>query len=313
MVAFAIRRALFAIPILLCVVSIVFFAMRLVPGDPAEVRLGEHATAEAIRALRLELGLDRPLWAQYVTCLRRVLTGDLGRSVITDRPIASEISRNLPYTIDLAIGSTIIGLLLGLPIGILSALKPNSILDYVTRTLALAGLSAPAFYLGVILLYLLSLRLDLFPVIGGGDLRNFGDRLYHLFLPSLSLGLIQMSFVMRITRSSMLDIINEDYVKTARAKGLREMIVLMKHALRNALIPIATAMGLYFGTLLGGTVLTETVFSRPGIGKLIVGAIQKRDYTTLQSGLMIFAGFVVFVNLFVDLLYGYIDPTIRYD
>ncbi len=312
MFQFAIRRILQAVPTLLAVVSLVFFVIRIVPGDPAQAILGDFASTQALQSLREQMGLDRPLWIQYLSFLWNTLRGDLGKSLLNNAPVTEQVLAVMPYTIDLTIGGVLVGVILGLPTGILTALRRNSWLDYLGRTISLTGLSVPSFYLGILLLILFSLKLDWFPMIGGGELDQWGSRLHHLVLPSLSLGLVMAAYITRVTRSSVLEVLNEDYVRTARAKGLSEQIVVYKHALRNALIPIVTVIGIYIGVLLGGAVLVEVIFTRPGLGKILVGAMKQRDYTTLQSTVLIFAGIVILVNLLVDLLYGFLDPRIQY-
>lgn len=312
MFQFALRRILQAVPTLLAVVSLVFFVIRIVPGDPAQAILGDFASTQALQSLREQMGLDRPLWIQYLSFLWNTLRGDLGKSLLNNAPVTEQVLAVMPYTIDLTIGGVLVGVILGLPTGILTALRRNSWLDYLGRTISLTGLSVPSFYLGILLLILFSLKLDWFPMIGGGELDQWGSRLHHLVLPSLSLGLVMAAYITRVTRSSVLEVLNEDYVRTARSKGLSEQIVVYKHALRNALIPIVTVIGIYIGVLLGGAVLVEVIFTRPGLGKILVGAMKQRDYTTLQSTVLIFAGIVILVNLLVDLLYGFLDPRIQY-
>ena len=313
MFQFTIRRVIWVIPTMLAVATIVFLVMRVAAGDPAIAILGEYASAESLAALRTKLGLDRSLWAQYGSYMWDLLHGHLGRSLINNKPVASYIASLLPRTAELALAGMTIGVLIGVPLGVLTALRSRSIVDYLGRIFALVGLSMPAFYLGILLLLVFALKLRWFPVISVASSPSLLDNLYALFLPALSLGLIKAAFVSRMTRSTMLEIMGEDFVRTARAKGLREGLVIYKHGFRNALIPIVTVIGIYMGALLGGAVLTETVFNRPGIGKLLVGALRERDYPVIQSTLMMFAGFVIFVNLAVDLLYGFIDPRIRYE
>jgi ABC-type dipeptide/oligopeptide/nickel transport system permease component len=249
---------------------------------------------------------------QYGKFLKDLCQGDLGKSLITNKPISQEIARALPYTLDLAIGGMIIGIFLGIPTGILTALKRNRPPDYIGRILSLIGISMPEFYLGILLMYILAIKLPLFPVLGGGDLSHLGSRLYHLFLPALTLGIIMTAFISRMVRSSMLNVLREDYVRTAKAKGLPERVVIYKHALRNALIPTVTVIGIYMSILMGGSVLTEIIFSRPGLGKMMVFAVKDRDYIALQSVIIIFSAFVFLFNLLTDLLYGMIDPRIEY-
>jgi ABC-type dipeptide/oligopeptide/nickel transport system permease component len=312
MIQYTIRRIFLIIPTLWAVVTVVFFLIRIVPGGPALAALGAYASEEQIRALEHQMGLDRPLMVQYGTYLADLCRGDLGKSLITQRPVINEITQALPYTIDLTVVGMILGILMGVPIGIFTALKRNQLPDYLGRIFSLTGISMPEFYLGILLMYVFSVKLNLFPVIGGGDLNDWGSRIYHLVLPSFTLGIIMTSFISRMTRSSMLNVIGEDYVRTARAKGVNEKMVVYKHALRNALIPTTTVIGLYAGILMGGSVLTEIVYSRPGLGKMMVFAVKDRDYMTLQTVIIIFSGAVFLLNLLTDILYSLIDPRIEY-
>jgi len=312
MLKYAIRRMIFVLPTLWAVVTFVFFLIRIVPGGPAVAALGSYATEESIRQLEKQMGLDKPILVQYGIFLKDLCRGDLGKSLITNKPISEEIARGLPYTLDLAVGGMIIGILFGIPTGILTALKRNRPADYIGRILSLVGISMPEFYLGILLMYFLAIKLPFFPVLGGGDFGNLGSRLYHLFLPALTLGIIMTAFISRMVRSSMLNVLNEDYVRTAKAKGLHERTVIYKHALRNALIPTVTVIGIYMSILMGGSVLTEIIFSRPGLGKMMVFAVKDRDYIALQSVIIIFSAFVFIFNLVTDLLYSIIDPRIEY-
>lgn len=312
MFQYTIRRTLLIIPTLWAVVTVVFFLIRIVPGGPAVAALGTYATEEQIRTLEHQMGLDKPVVVQYVTFLADLCRGSLGKSLITQRPVAKEIAQALPYTIDLTVAGMVLGILMGVPIGIFSALNRNKTPDYLGRVGSLVGISMPEFYLGILLMYVFAVKLDLFPVIGGGDLRDWGSRLYHLVLPAFTLGIVMTAFISRMTRSSMLNVIGEDYVRTARAKGVSERMVIYKHALRNALIPTTTVIGLYAGILMGGSVLTEIVYSRPGLGKMMVFAVKDRDYMTLQMVIVIFSAAVFFLNLVTDLLYALIDPRIEY-
>lgn len=313
MFAYIIRRVLVSIPILLAVLTLVFLLVRVAPGDPAVAALGDYASQEAVERLREKMGLDAPLWIQYFRFLGGLVRGDLGRSLITGRPAAAQIASVLPYTLQLSISGILIGSILGVPLGIITALRRNSFADYLGRTFSLAGLSVPAFYLGILLMLLFSIKLDLFPVVGGGELYDLKDNLYHLFLPALSLGLIMTAYVTRMSRSAMLNVLNEDYIQTARSKGIREQAVIYKHALKNAFIPIISVIGVFSIVLIGSSVMTEVVFSRPGLGKMMVGAMKQRDYIMLQSIMVIFASFVIIINLLTDVAYGLIDPRITYD
>jgi ABC-type dipeptide/oligopeptide/nickel transport system permease component len=312
MLQYAIRRIFLIVPTLWAVVTVVFFLIRIVPGGPAVAALGTYASEEQIRALEHQMGLDRPIMVQYVTYLADLCRGNLGKSLITQRPVLKEIAQGLPYTIDLTVAGMVLGILMGVPIGIFTALRRNELPDYLGRIFSLTGISMPEFYLGILLMYLFAVKLNLFPVIGGGDLNDWGSRLYHLVLPAFTLGIIMTSFISRMTRSSMLNVIGEDYVRTARAKGVSERMVIYKHALRNALIPTTTVIGLYAGILMGGSVLTEIVYSRPGLGKMMVFAVKDRDYMTLQTVIVIFSAAVFLLNLLTDILYSLIDPRIQY-
>lgn len=311
MIGYTIRRILIAIPTLLVVLTITFVLIRIAPGDPAEVRLGDYASKEAVEALRAEMGLNKPIWVQYLDALKGLVQGDFGRSMVNGRPISRDLIRSLPYTLELTLAGIIFGALLGIPTGVYTALKRNTLADYIGRTLSLGGLSFPTFYLGILLMLLFAIKIPIFPVVGGGDLDNLAKNLYHLFLPGLTLGLIMTAYVTRMTRSSVLNILNEDYVRTARAKGLAERKVIYKHLLRNALLPITALIGVYAIVLIGGSVMVEIVFSRPGLGRMMIGALKQRDYTTLQAVMITFTSFVVLINLLTDLMYGFIDPRVR--
>lgn len=309
---YAVRRILQSIPILFIVFSLVFIIVRVLPGDPATAALGDYASQAAVESLRKSMGLDVPLWKQYVRFLASLLQGDLGNSIITGYPVGAQIVRVLPYTLQLTFSAILLGYILGIPLGISAAVKRNSFVDYFNRVFSLIGLSIPAFYLGILMMYLFSIKLRLFPVVGGGDLWDLGSNLRHLFLPALSLGLVMTAYITRMTRSSLLNVLMEDYIRTAKSKGIPAKIVLFKHALRNALIPIVALGGLYAVVLIGSSVMIEIVFSRPGLGSLMVGAIKQRDYTTLQSVMVLYALIVVALNLVTDLIYGMIDPRIQY-
>ncbi len=312
MITFLCRRAVTALLIVWCVATLVFFSMRLIPADPAQVVLGDQASAQSIAAFRHSAGLDRPLLDQYVTFIRGVAVGDLGRSLITGTSVAGQIATVLPYTIALSLTALLIGALIGIPTGVLTAVKRNSRIDLFGRVFALLGFSFPAFYLGVLLLLVFSVWLGWFPEVHSMRGNSLGEHLQKLALPSLTLGIIQAAYITRLTRSTMREALRQDYVRTAFAKGVGRLQVYFVHALRNVLIPVVTAMGLYTGTILGGAILTETVFSRPGLGKLLVGAIAQRDYNLIQGGVIVFAIMIMAVNLLVDLSYSVIDPRVRH-
>jgi len=313
MFKYTLRRVLQSVPILLIVLTLVFLVVRVLPGDPAVAALGDYASEASVQALREKLGLNDPIWLQYVKFLADLVSGDLGISAITGYPVAKQVVRVLPYTLELTFCAILLGYLLGVPLGISAAVHRNSFIDYFNRIFSLLGLSVPAFYLGIILILVFSIIFPIFPVVGGGDFWDLKDNLRHLVLPGLSLGLLMMAYVTRMTRSAILDVLREDYVRTAHAKGVLEPIILYKHVLRNALIPIVALGGLYAVVLIGSSVMVEIVFSRPGLGKLMVGAIKQRDYTTLQSVMVIYAVLVVLINLATDLIYGLIDPRIKFD
>jgi peptide/nickel transport system permease protein len=312
MFQFSVRRILQSIPILFIVLTLVFVVVRVLPGDPAVAALGDYATKEAVEALRIKLGLNAPLWRQYITFLWDLCHGDLGTSAITGYGVAAQVRKVLPHTLELTVFGIMLGYVFGIPLGISAAVKRNTFVDYFNRIFSLLGLSVPAFYLGILLILVFSIQFPLFPVVGAGEFSDLASNLRHLFLPSVTLGLLMTAYITRMTRSSILNALREDYVRTAQAKGLTERIVLYKHVLRNALIPIVALGGLYAVVLIGSSVMVEIVFSRPGLGKLMVGAIKQRDYTTLQSVMVIYAIMVVIINLFTDLVYGLVDPRIKY-
>jgi ABC-type dipeptide/oligopeptide/nickel transport system permease component len=312
MLRYVAGRFALAVPTLLAVLTLVFVVARIIPGDPAQVILGDQASREALESLRERLGLNQPLGRQYLTFLLNVLRGDLGESLVSGTPVLREVWNVLPYTIDLTVFGVLMGVVIGVPLGIVTALHRNSALDFVSRIVSLLGLSFPAFYSAILLILVFALQLGWFPVISAGELGSPVQRLHHLILPGINLGLIMLAYVTRATRSSMLDVLREDYIRTARAKGLPGMVVLYQHALRNALIPVVTVIGLYLGVLVGNSVLTEIVFNRPGLGKLIVGALSQRDYTMLQGLMVVYCFIIVLTNLITDLTYGWMDPRVKH-
>jgi ABC-type dipeptide/oligopeptide/nickel transport system permease component len=310
-IGFIIRRLIAAIPTLLAVLTLVFVIVRIVPGDPAVAILGDRATPEAVRALDAKLGLDRPLVVQYVDFLGQSLTGNFGRSMVTDRPVIQQVAAVLPYTLDLTIASMIIGTVVGVPVGVWAALHRNRFIDIAARILSLLGLSLPIFVSGIYMLLLFALHWRLFPVIGQANLDDPIDRLYKLVLPASALGLLMAAYITRVTRSAMLQVLSEDYIRTARAKGVPWARVVWRHGLRNAGLPVVTVVGLYFGILIGNSVLTEIVFNRPGLGQIIVSALSQRDYTMLQGLMVIYCFLIVVVNMITDLVYGVVDPRVK--
>src|SRR5882762_1035167 len=291
MLTFVVRRLLLAVPVLLGVVFVVMLTIDLLPGDAVTLMLGEHATKDAVAALREHLGLDKPFAVRYLDYVTRLARGDLGRSIQQNRPVARELADAWPATLQLTIAALLI------VAGVVSAVWPNSVLDAIARLASLFGLSMPIFWTGLVLIVVFSLWLNWLPVGGAGSLS-------HLVLPAVTLALPSVAMVSRMTRSAVLDVLGEDYVRTARAKGVGEPWVLGKHALRNAFIPILTLLGLQSGQLMGGAVLTETVFAWPGLGRLMVKAIFARDYVLLQGAVLVFALAFVVINLLVDLSYG---------
>jgi peptide/nickel transport system permease protein len=312
MTAFVLKRLGFAAITLFAVLTIVFFIVRVLPGDPALAILGDQASEAALQAMRVRLGLDVPLYQQYVEFLGGVLVGDWGVSMVSGRPVIQEILKVLPATIELTLAALVLGVIVGVPVGVWSAVRRNRLFDYVARIGSLLGLSFPAFVSAVLLLLAFAIQLRWFPVISSGQGGGLFDRLRDLALPAINLGLIMAAYITRVTRSAMLEVLNQDYVRTARAKGLAFVVIVWRHCLRNALIPVVTVVGLYLGILIGNSVLTEIVFNRPGLGKLIVGALNQRDYTMLQGMMVIYTLIVVLVNLVTDLTYGLIDPRIKY-
>jgi ABC-type dipeptide/oligopeptide/nickel transport system permease component len=312
MIKFVCKRFLLSIPTLLAVLTIVFLIARVIPGDPAAVILGDSASQEALENLRHRLGLDQSLTQQYIQFVTGVFRGNLGDSLVSGTSVMREVLNVLPYTIDLTLAGILIGIVFGVPLGILTALYRNSFLDFIARILSLLGLSFPAFYSAILLILVFALQLGWFPVISSGNLLDPVQRLHHLVLPACNLGLIMVAYVTRATRSSMLDVLREDYMRTAKAKGIPGMVILFRHALRNALIPIITVIGLYIGVLVGNSVLTEIVFNRPGLGKLIIGALNQRDYTMLQGLMVVYSLIIVITNLITDLTYGFSDPRVKY-
>lgn len=311
MTQYVIRRVLLAVPTLLLMLTVIFVLVRLVPGDAAIAILGDQASAESLAAMRAQLGLDQPIYVQYIDFLAKAVTGDFGRSLSTGRSVLQEVATVLPYTLELTASALLIGALFGIPLGTYAALHRNLWPDYFSRVLSLIGLSFPAFVSGILMLLAFAVHLRWFPVIGSGG-SGAVDHLHNLALPALNLGLIMTAYITRVTRSSMLGVLNEDYIRTARAKGVRPGPLIRRHALRNALIPVVTIVGLYFGTLIGNSVLTEIVFSRPGLGRLILGALNSRDYTLLQGLMVVFATFVILVNMLTDIAYGLVDPRVKY-
>lgn len=333
MLAYVIRRLLLTIPVLLGMTLIVFSIIHAIPGDPAQTILGERASEESLERLREDLGLNNPWYIQYGIYLKNLLTGDLGMSLKTKVPISQEIFPYLAATLELTLVSLIIAVVVGVNAGIISAWKQNSWIDYTGMLIALIGVSMPIFWLGLMEQWIFAQKLQWLPSIGrtnprepievitqiytldtilAGNWKGLWNVFSHLILPGIALGTIPMALIARITRSSMLEVMRSDYVRTAKAKGLHDFVVVYKHALKNAFIPILTVIGLQLGLLLGGAVLTETIFGWPGVGRYIYEAISFRDYPVIQSGIFIVALMFVLINLIVDLMYAYVDPRINY-
>ena len=330
---YILRRIVQTLPVLLGVATVVFLALRLIPGDPAIALAGEKASAEQVERLREELGLNRPLPVQYVEFMTHMFTLQLGRSIRTGGSVTAELATNFAPTIELSVAALFIALIVGLPAGIIAAIRRRTAVEYATMLFSLVGISMPVFWIGLMLIYWLGARGGWFPLSGTvsntidiptvtnfytidslltGNPSAFVDVLWHLVLPAITLSTITMAIVSRMARSSMLEVLSSDYLTTARAKGLRDHSVVLRHALKNALIPVITVIGLQLGALLSGAVLTETVFGRVGVGRYVVTAITARDYPVVQGTVVVVAVFVVAINLIVDVLYAALDPRIRY-
>lgn len=334
MIRYIIKRLLQLAPVIIGVTLIAFLLIHMAPGDPARTMLGQHATQKEINEIREKYGLDEPIFVQYGLWLSGVLRGDLGRSIITNDLVTNEISSRFPNTIELTVAAMLFAILIGGFAGIISASKQYSVTDYTVMGVALFGISMPVFWLGIILMMVFGVILGWLPIGGRIDLiipyqRVTGfmiidsiitfnlpaliSSIRHLILPAVALGTIPMAMIARVTRSSMLEVLRQDFIRTERAKGLSERAVIYKHAVRNAMVPVVTVIGLNFGLLLAGAILTETVFSWPGLGRLVVEAVYERDYPLVVGCILIFAIIFVIVNLITDLLYTYIDPRIKYE
>jgi peptide/nickel transport system permease protein len=331
---YIIKRLLALIPILIGVAIIVFLIVHLIPGDPAQTMLGERASDEALAKLREDMGLNDPLPVQFWRYVKDLLRGDLGRSIMSNNPVSQELSKRFPATLELSFFAIVFAVFVGVPAGIFASINQNSWFDNLSMLVALMGVSMPIFWLGLMFIWLFAVELGWFPpssrigvgleftpitnlyVIDSIIQLNFNalkDILHHLVLPAVALGTIPMAIIARMTRSSMLEVLKKDYIRTAYAKGLKKKMVIFKHALKNAMVPIITVVGLQFGVLLGGAVMTETIFSWPGLGKYLVDAIYARDFPIVQGGILFFAGVFVIVNLIVDLSYALVDPRIQYE
>lgn len=313
MFAYALRRLLATLPVMAVVALLVFSLLYLTPGDPALVLAGEQATAEDVARLRMAMGLDQPFLTRFTTWLADILRGDLGTSVFSNRPVAELIAQRLEPTVALTIASLLVAVTIAIPLGTLAAWRAGGAVDRLVMSFAVAGFSIPVFVLAYLLIMLFSVHWNLFPVQGYKPIAyGFGQFLRHLALPALSLGIVNAALIARITRASMLDVLNQDYIRTARAKGLPNLTVLLRHALRNAAVPIVTVIGISFALLISGVVVTETVFNIPGLGRLTVDAIMRRDYPVIQGVILVFSAAYVMINLLIDLSYALFDPRIRY-
>jgi len=313
MTAYLSRRFAGMVVVMLMVAAIVFVIARVVPGDPAAVMLGSNATPADVAALRTQLGLDQPLPVQFALYIRDILSFNLGNSIFLNRPVVDAMLDRAELTGWLTGLSVAIAVLIGVPVGVLAAVKRGTLLDQGVTAVSMLAASLPSFWVGLTLIEYFAVRLGWFPVAGYGNPgAGLGERLHHLVLPAIALGLPNSALIIRFTRTSMLDVLHEDYVRTARAKGLGPWAVIIKHAFRNALIPVLTVIGLTIATLIGGAIVTETVFGLPGVGNLIVSAVLRRDYPVIQGALLIISGLYVLINMAVDLLYAVVDPRVRY-
>jgi len=310
---YILQRLAGMLAVMFTVVTIVFIIVRVAPGDPAAVMLGPDASAQDISQLRARLGIDQPLPIQYALFLGQLIRGDLGESIFLNRPVLSALAVRAEPTFFLTLFAIAIASVIAIPIGILSAYRRGSLFDQATTTVAMLAASIPSFWLGLLLIQYFAVRFGIFPVSGyGGPGASLATRLYHLVLPAFALGIVSSALILRFTRASMLDVLNDDYVRTARSKGMGEFRVVMKHAFKNALIPVLTVIGLTAALLVSGAVVTETVFGLPGIGSLVVSAVLRRDYPVIQGALLIIAALYVLINFVIDMLYLVIDPRVKY-
>ncbi len=313
MISYIAQRLAGMIIVMFLVVSIVFVIVRVTPGDPASVMLGPEATQQDLTDLRNRLGLDRSIFIQYVFYFGQLLQGDLGQSIFLNMPVGAALLDRAEPTFFLTLFALLIACVIALPIGIYAAYRRGSVIDQFSTTLAMLAASIPSFWLGLILMQIFAVHYKIFPVSGyGGPGASFLTRMHHLSLPAIALGLVSSALILRFTRTSMLDVLGDDYIRTARAKGLVERVVILKHALKNALIPILTVIGLTAAVLISGAVVTETVFGLPGVGNLVVSAVLRRDYPVIQGALLVIAGLYVLINFAIDMLYLLVDPRVRY-
>ncbi|MFQ6124141.1 MAG: ABC transporter permease [Candidatus Heimdallarchaeota archaeon] len=313
MIKYLVKRLLALIPTVFVVLTILFFAMRLAPGDPVAVICGVECEAETIQAIRTRLGLDRPLYAQYLDFIVKAFRLDFGESWIYRRTTMEKVLKMFPHTLALAGASILVSVAIGIPAGVISAKKRNMFTDHLTMTLSMLGVSMPVFYFGILLMLLFGVYLRWLPATQAGKFSNPVDYLKHLILPAFALGFSNAAMTARITRSCMLDVLRQDYIRTAHAKGAWERRIIYRHAMRNAMIPVITIVGMNFGFLLGGTVLAEFVFARPGLGRVLIDATFGRDYPQLQASVFFFSVVYLLINVAVDVLYTYLDPRIKYE
>lgn len=305
MLRFILKRIFNVIPVLFIVITVVFFAFKLIPGDPAIMYAGEQADPETLDRVRHEMGLDQPVITQYIQYISRLVRGDMGKSFIVRKPVAEIVFDRFLNTLKLSVVAIILAILLGIAFGLISAIKYETGLDYFFSILSITGISIPVFWLAMLMMYVFSVKLKILPIAGDGSWKNY-------IMPSVCLAVYSIAFITRMTRSALLELIGEDFVRTAKAKGVKEKIILFRHILRNALIPIITVVGLRFGYMLGGAVITETVFAWPGMGRLLVTSVKHRDIPMVQGILLVFAVSFMLVNFIVDLLYGIVDPRVRF-
>ncbi len=333
MLRYIVQRLFMLIPVLIGISIITFVMVRLIPGDPARIMAGERATDEQVQRVREMWGLDKPIHEQYFIYVNNLLHGNMGRSLKRNEAVTEELRWALPTTIELAFAAMFFAILIGIPAGIIAAYKQNSWWDLGVMVGSMVGISMPVFWLGLLLIYVFALKLGWMPPSGRlsvgikitpitgmytvdalltGNWRGFVDAVHHLIMPALAVGTIPMAIIARMTRSSLLEVLRQDYIRTARSKGLSEVTVIFRHALKNAFLPVITIIGLQLGTLLVGAILTESIFALPGMGRLIVDRILSRDYPVVQGAVLVFAATFVLINLLVDLSYAYLDPRIRY-
>lgn len=331
---FVLKRLALLVPTLTGISLLVFLMLYLVPGDPAQVMLGERANAETLATLRAEMGLDQPFWVQFARFFKGLVSGDLGRSIRTHEKVTAEILQRFPATCELTFASMLIATSVGIAAGLLAAVRRGRLIDFASMVLATAGISLPIFWLALLLILALAVALPLFPISGRlspglhlepityfytldallrGDWKVLGNALWHLCLPAFVLSTVPMAVIARMTRASLLEVLGQDYIRTAWAKGLSERAVILRHALKNAFIPTLTVIALEFGYLLGGAIITETIFAWPGVGRWLLLAVQARDFPVVQGGVLLLATVFIFINLVADILYAYLDPRIRYD